>query len=134
MNPDKFVSRGLHPIESHPVRVVDFERRFWGKYGMAEVREKPGAEFHAVIHLMSEEDMVVLDQIERGYIRKDVVCYKYDGTRLVGSAYQFDLSKLMYNGYTPPSARYRKLMYEGMAYYGCDPIAVEEMRRTPTLG
>ncbi|KAL1521693.1 hypothetical protein AB1Y20_021348 [Prymnesium parvum] len=134
MNPDKFALRGIKPLESYPVRCVDFERRFWGKYGMAEVREKPGAQFHAVVHLMSERDMKVLDQIERGYIRKDVVCYKYDGTRIVGSAYQFDLSRIIYNGYTPPSERYVNLMVDGMVHYGCDPEAIAEMRATPTQG
>mmetsp|Transcript_52144 Transcript_52144/g.91639 ORF Transcript_52144/g.91639 Transcript_52144/m.91639 type:complete len:154 (-) Transcript_52144:14-475(-) len=134
MNPDKFVQRGLRPLESFPVRCVDFERRFWGRFGMAEIREKEGAEFHAVMHRMSPDDMVKLDAMERGYIRKDITCYKYDGTKIIATGYQFDLDKIMYNGHVPPSERYWKLMLEGMIHYGCDPAAIEDMRRTPTQG
>jgi hypothetical protein len=113
---------------------MDFERRFWGKYGMAEVREKPGASFHAVLHRMTSDDMKALDRMERGYIRKDVACYKYTGERVVASAYQFDLSRIMFNGHVPPSERYWRLMVEGMEHYGCDPAAIAEMRATPTQG
>ena len=132
MNPEKFVARKITPLESFPVICMDFERRFWGKYGMAEVREKPGATFHAVLHRMSAQDMAVLDEMERGYIRCDVPCKGYDGRTYTGSAYQFDLSTIMLNAHTPPSERYKKLMVEGMEHYGCDPGAIAEMRATRT--
>eukprot|EP00164_Ancoracysta_twista_P000114 GFYU01000165.1.p1 GENE.GFYU01000165.1~~GFYU01000165.1.p1 ORF type:complete len:154 (-),score=37.91 GFYU01000165.1:109-570(-) len=132
MNPDKFKVRNLTPLESHPVRCVEFERRFWGRYGMAEVREKEGAEFHAVVHRMTKEEMAILDNMERGYIRKDIVCYKYNGERIVASAYQFDLSRIQFNGHTPPSKRYKKLMVDGMRHYKCDPKALAEMEAIPT--
>jgi len=88
MHPKKWTRRNTTPLEAHPVRCLNFERRFWGKFGMAEVREKEGADFHAVLFRVSLADMKVLDEIERGYIRKDVVCERYDGTRVTGSAYQ----------------------------------------------
>mmetsp|Transcript_32959 Transcript_32959/g.77688 ORF Transcript_32959/g.77688 Transcript_32959/m.77688 type:complete len:153 (+) Transcript_32959:159-617(+) len=134
MNPQKFIDRGMKPLESRPVLCVDFVRRFWGKFGMAEIREQKGAEFHAVVHRMSLEDMAKLDKMERGYIRKDIVCFTYDGTRIVASGYQFDLATIMFNGHTPPSERYLNLMVSGMEYYGCDPAAIQEMRATPTQG
>lgn len=62
MNPQKFIDRGMKPLESRPgelpqlmhgrlpeltggvvpppVLCVDFVRRFWGKFGMAEIRFK----------------------------------------------------------------------------------------------
>eukprot|EP00976_Prorocentrum_cordatum_P065663 1178002-Prorocentrum_minimum.AAC.3 len=134
MNPQKLVDRGLRPLESFPCRCVGFERRFWGKYGMAEIREKEGAEFHAVLHLMTETDLRRLDELERGYERVDVVCYKYDGTKIIGSGYQFNIGTLMYNGYTPPSERYLNLCVEGMEHFGVNPAAIAEMRATPTQG
>uniref|UniRef100_A0A7S2AQY1 Gamma-glutamylcyclotransferase n=1 Tax=Octactis speculum TaxID=3111310 RepID=A0A7S2AQY1_9STRA len=132
MNPAKFKVRNLTPIESWPVRCVGFERRFWGKYGMAEIRERDGAEFHAVLHRVSAVDMAVLDEMERGYIRKDIECFRYDGTRIVATGYQFDLSKIMVNEARPPSERYKKLMLDGMRHYGCDPGAIDQMEAVIT--
>ena len=138
MNPDKMRGRKIFPAESCPVRCVDFERRFWGKYGMAEVNEKPGAEFHAVLHRITPHEMATLDSMERGYIRKDVTCYTYgtgtdgDGRCIVATGYQFDAAKLMLNAATPPSERYKKLMVDGMRHYGCSPEAIAEMEATPT--
>ncbi|KAJ1476593.1 hypothetical protein T484DRAFT_1824388 [Baffinella frigidus] len=85
MNADTIAKRNIRPLESSPVRCVDFERRFWGKFGMAEIKERQGAEFHAVLHSVTSEDMAELDRMERGYIRKDITCYKYDGTRVVAT-------------------------------------------------
>lgn len=131
MNPVSMAMRLLKPLESLPCRCVDFERRFWGRMGMAEISEKPGAEFHAVLHRMTVEDMATLDRMERGYIRKDIVCYKYDGMRIIGSGYQFDPAKLTLNAPHPPSERYVQLMAEGMEHFGCDPAAIAELRATP---
>ena len=39
IDPETLEQRGLRPAESHPCVVQDFERRFWGRYGMAEVKE-----------------------------------------------------------------------------------------------
>ena len=134
MNPDSIVQRGLAPLESCPCKCVDFERRFWGKYGMAEVREKAGHEFHAVLHRITARDLQILDATERGYYRVDVVCYRYDGSRVVATAYQFDEARLMLNAHTPPSERYLNLLITGMEHFGCDARAIEDMRRTPHQG
>lgn len=69
MNADTIAKRNIRPLESSPVRCVDFERRFWGKFGMAEIKERQGAEFHAVLHSVTSEDMAELDRMERGYVR-----------------------------------------------------------------
>ena len=134
MNPDAIRKRGIKPLESCPCKCVDFERRFWGAYGMAEVHEKPGASFHAVLHRMTAPDMKILDASERGYDRVDVVCYKYDGARVVGSGYTFDKSRMIKNGHTPPSERYLNLLIGGMEHFECEPAAVAAMRRTPHQG
>ena len=80
---------------------------------------------------MSDEDMKALDKMERGYIRKEIDCYLYDGTHIVGTGYQFDRSKLSVNAARPPSERYVDVMVEGMTHFGCDPSAIDEIRNTP---
>mmetsp|Transcript_18196 Transcript_18196/g.39795 ORF Transcript_18196/g.39795 Transcript_18196/m.39795 type:complete len:158 (+) Transcript_18196:471-944(+) len=132
MHPQKWVDRGLRPLESHPCRCVGYERRFWGKYGMAEIRRKEGAEFHGVLHLITESDMRRLDELERGCVRVEVVCHKYDGTKIIGFAYQFNLGSVLYDGHTLPSERYLALCVAGMEYHNVDPAAIAEMRATPT--
>jgi hypothetical protein len=99
--------------------------------GMAEIFEMPDGEFHAVLHKMSEEDMQALDKMERGYIRKNMDCYLYDGTHVVATGYQFDRSKLTVDAARPPSERYVDLMVQGMVFHGCDLAAIEEMKNTP---
>jgi len=131
MNPVSMRLRGLRPLQSWPVRCVGVTRRFWGKYGMAEIFFDPGAEFHGVLHQMTAEDMAALDRMERGYIRREVDCRRYDGSRVVGTAYQFDREKLMVNEARPPSQRYLDLMVEGMLHFGCDAEAIAKVRATP---
>ena len=65
MNPDAIRKRGIKPLESCPCKCVDFERRFWGAYGMAEVHEKPGAEFHAVPPLLDQSRLKSMQRVER---------------------------------------------------------------------
>jgi hypothetical protein len=131
MNPTSMKLRGLSPLQSWPVRCVGVARRFWGKFGMAEIFFDEGADFHGVLHKMSDADMSALDRMERGYFRRDVDCYLYDGTHMVGTAYQFDRSKLMVDAARPPSQRYVDLMVEGMAHFGCDSDAIARLKATP---
>mmetsp|Transcript_36938 Transcript_36938/g.68689 ORF Transcript_36938/g.68689 Transcript_36938/m.68689 type:complete len:298 (+) Transcript_36938:103-996(+) len=131
MNPHSMKLRDLAPLQSWPCRCVGFIRQFWGKMGMAEICEQEGGEFHAVLHEMSDVDMKALDKMERGYIRKSLDCYLYDGTHIVGTGYQFDREKLQVNAARPPSERYVDVMVEGMQFHGCENSAIEELRNTP---
>ena len=131
MNPHSMAARNLVPYNSWPCRCTGFIRQFWGKYGMAEISEQEGGEFHAVLHEMSDTDMQALDKMERGYIRKDIDCLLYDGTHIVGTGYQFDRSTLTVNAARPPSERYVDVMVQGMEYHDCEQFAIEELRQTP---
>lgn len=132
MNPHSMAARGLTPLNSWPCRCTGFIRQFWGKMGMAEIFEQEGGEFHAVLHEMSDEDMTALDEMERGYIRKTLECFLYDGTtRIVATGYQFDRTKLQVNAAQTPSERYVDVMVQGMEFHGCKKEAIEELKNTP---
>lgn len=131
MNPHSMKARDLCPLQSWPCRCTGFIRQFWGKMGMAEISEQKGGEFHAVLHEMSDEDMKALDRMEKGYIRKSLDCYLYDGTHIVATGYQFDREKLQVNAARPPSERYVDVMVQGMEFHGCEQSAIDEVRNTP---
>ena len=62
MDPTIIAERNIRPTESCPCIAVEFERRFWGKFGMAEVKEKKGHRFHAVLHRVTQAEMERLEQ------------------------------------------------------------------------
>ena len=131
MNPTSLNLRNLNPIESYPVKCINFQRRFWGRMGMAEIFEEDGAEFHAVLHKLSDDDMQALDNMEKGYIRKCIDCYTYDGKHYQATGYQFDRTKLSVDAARPPSERYVDIMCLGMKHYGCSEESILELRSTP---
>lgn len=133
MNKVSLALRELNPIESWPCRCIGFNRRFWGRNGMAEIFEEEGAEFHGVLHRMTDDDLKKLDSIEHGYLRKNITCVLYDGTTIIATGYQFDRSKISVDEPRPPSERYVDIMALGMEQHGCHPAAIEELRATPNI-
>ena len=65
--------------------------------------ESPGSEVHGVAFCMSKESVEELDNTERGYDKKMVTLYGYDGRELDGFVY---MNKKPPGEDLEPSARY----------------------------
>jgi hypothetical protein len=136
MNPTSLANRGLAPLQSVPVEVLDFELIFRGHaetavIGMAFASPRPRSTFHAVLHLMSAEDMAALDRMEPGYARVNATCRRYDGEEISATIYTAD--DLDERPSRPPEQRYIDLLIEGCQHYGVDPSAVEQLQHLDAL-
>ena len=80
MNKISITNRNVHPIESKPAEILDFDLEFFGESGMAVAIMKKGKSFHGVLHRLSLGDMKILDGIEISYERIPSKARLYDGT------------------------------------------------------
>lgn len=88
INPVSLKLRNLNPVRSYPARVDGWKIVFLGMGGMASLAREDGAHMHGVLHLLTDAEMKVLDEIESVYCRAEVPCTLYDQhTTVSGSAY-----------------------------------------------
>jgi len=79
MNNISLSGRSLNPIESKPAIIIDYKLIFMGRGGMAAAVHDEGSSFHGVLHLMSSDNMIILDKIESGYNRETAKAKLYNG-------------------------------------------------------
>lgn len=123
MNPISLKARQLHPVESYPAEILDYELLFLGKMAMAFAMPTPGKSFHGVLHKMTEADMKVLDGIEITYERIAAVAKLYDGSTVSCTVYS---SGVLFNNGTGghhsenalPGERYIDIMTQGCKHFG----------------
>lgn len=117
MNPNSLKSRDLHPLESYPGEILDYELIFYGGGGMAVAIEKEGASFHGVLHKMTLDDIAKLDGIEVGYQKRPAKVKKYDGEIIDAFVYSNGSPSQADNG-SPPAQRYLEILLQGCKHYG----------------
>lgn len=143
LNPVSTRLRNIHPLSSHPAKLLGHKIHFFGTMGMSECikveqqqTEQPvddddakvrcskfECSMHGVLHTISSEDMDTLDNIELGYDKMYVSVQLYDGTT-INEAFVYcrhgndikrgpDFDHL-------PSERYLQILVEGAEHHGVD--------------
>ena len=113
MNPVSLKGRNLHPIESNPAELLDYELGFFGAMGMAFAKPGKGKPFHGVLHKMTQKEMLILDKIEFVYTRTKAKAKLYDGTEIDCTVYANPKptdGRTSYDVNKPPTERYIDIM------------------------
>jgi hypothetical protein len=137
MNPTSLQGRKLAPLSSRPAELLGFKLCFVFPKGMgsaARVDDDPGRRgFHGVLHLMSAEQMKVLDKIELSYDRVIATARLYDGTTQECTVYcAVDEDGASKNEQlSKPSERYLEILTEGCRHFGVDPAYTAALAATP---
>ena len=78
MHPKSCEGRDFVPIRSRPAKLIGFKLGFFTKMGMAEaIPSSPDSYMHGVLHQVTPQQMLQLDQIEMGYLRQTGTAIPY---------------------------------------------------------
>ena len=114
INPVSLYLRDITPLISYPARCSNHKMLFRGIAGMADTEACPGAEFHGVVHLLSDEQMASLDALEMGYDRIIVNSIDYQGQSHLVHVYKM---KTVHVATNLPSERYLDIIVKGCEFY-----------------
>jgi len=128
MNKIAINMRGIHPTQSRPACLKDYQLYFAMKNGYAAAREAQGLEMHGVVHSISEKELAMLDVIEFLYVKELVEVVPYDGEKKLPAikAYVYIFDPKMVEKYPEkfaenlPTERYIEILRQGAMYYGVD--------------
>ncbi|CAF1091008.1 unnamed protein product [Rotaria sordida] len=125
INPISLYLRDLTPIISYPVICKDYKIVFRSPNGMADIEACLDAEFHGVVHLLTNEQMKHLDEIEFTYHRIKIKCIDYQGQYHTAYAYQMNIK-----GQLPsiPYERYLDIIVKGCEYYGVQSVYINRLK------
>jgi hypothetical protein len=124
-NPISMHLRDLCPIISYPVVCPNHQIIFRGTGGMADIEPCPGAEFHGVVHLLSDGQMASLDKMESMYRRIVVDVLDYQDQSHLVYAYKMDLVNQPIG---LPSERYLDIIVKGCEYYNVRPEYINRLK------
>ena len=105
MNKVSINSRKIYPSESMPAEIIDFELTFFSKSGVACADAKPGDSFHGVVHKCTQEEMKILDGIEKSYDRIPSKAKLYDGKIIDCTVYSDPIGEIDHSNDIPPTER-----------------------------
>jgi len=114
INPISLYLRDLIPLLSYPATCLDHKVVFRSSNGMANIEVCSGAEFDGVVHLLSNEKMMRLDELEVFYHRIKINCIDYQGQSHIVYAYQLNTND---QPITIPHERYLDIIIKGCEYY-----------------
>ena len=125
MNPISLFLRDIVPLMSFPAKCPDYKVTFREPSGMADTEACPNAEFHGVVHLLSNERMRHLDEIELTYHRIAVSCIDYQEQSHTVYAYKMNIDNL-----SPglPSERYLDVIVKGCEYYKVQSEYIDQLK------
>jgi hypothetical protein len=125
INPISLYLRDLIPIMSYPATCRDYKIVFRGAAGMADIESCPGTEFEGVVHLLSNEQMTRLDELEMFYHRINVMSINYQGQSQIASAYQMKTND---QPVSLPTERYLDIITKGCEYYKVRPEYINRLK------
>jgi hypothetical protein len=125
MNPISLYLRDLIPIMSYPATCLDHNVVFAGPGGMANIETCSGAEFDGVVHLLSNEQMTRLDEVELTYHRIKINSIDYQNRSHTVYAYQMNVTSQINS---LPHERYLDIIIKGCEYYKVRPEYINRLR------
>ncbi|CAF1210938.1 unnamed protein product [Rotaria sordida] len=129
-NPISLYLRDLYPIVSYPVVCPNYRVIFRSPSGMADIESDPGAEFHGVVHLLSNDEMARLDKMEGMYRRIPVNVIDYQGQSHLVYAYTMIIPNKTVG---LPSERYLDIIVKGCEYYNVQPEYINRLKQEQAL-
>jgi Gamma-glutamyl cyclotransferase, AIG2-like len=133
MLPLSYQQRDFHPLDSHPAELHDFRLGFFSASGFAEAILSPGDSMHGVLHKVTPEQMIQLDKVEVGYIRKLGQARPYGpgaealGKNTVEATVYCRPKKETIN--KPPMQRYLEILIAGAKHFGVDPKYIQYLQQ-----
>lgn len=140
--------RELKPISSQPAILDGYRLLFRGSGGMASAEEVNTVELiddlddnsskfethiHGVLHLLTHEQLKLLDTFEGGYIRKPCKVTLYDNcTRVNAYVYSMDRKKWKLP-HQLPTERYLDIITKGCTFHGVNKEWVEYIKSLKTI-
>lgn len=125
INPISLYLRDLIPLMSYPATCLDHRVVFRGAVGMADIEERSGSTFDGVVHLLTDEQMHRLDEIEAFYHRVPINCRNYQNQLQKAYAYQMNLNNQPIG---IPQERYLDIIIKGCEYYKVRPEYIQDLR------
>ena len=125
INPISLYLRDIIPVLSYPATCMDHNVVYRGQMGMANLEACPSGTFDGVVHLLTKEQMVRLDEIEAFYNRVPVTCRNYQNQSQVAYAYQ---AKHNNQPIGFPHERYLDIIIKGCEYYQVRPEYIARVR------
>jgi hypothetical protein len=125
INPISLYLRNLTSIISYPATCVDYKIAFRGHAGIADIEPCHGETFDGVVHLVSNEQMIRLDEIECFYHRIKITCIDYQGQSHIAYAYQIKINN---QPISLPRERYLDIIIKGCEYYKVRPEYINRLR------
>jgi hypothetical protein len=125
INPISLYLRDIIPLLSYPAKCPNYKIMFRGPAGMADIEACPEAEFHGVVHLLSDEHMVHLDAMERAYKRIVVNSINYQGQSHLINIYEMNINNLSSN---LPNERYLDIIVKGCEYFKVQPEYINRLK------
>jgi hypothetical protein len=124
-NPISLHLRHLTPIVSYPVICHNHRIVFRDNNGMADIEFCAETECHGVIHLLSDEQMARLDQVEGFYHRILVNVVDYQHQSHVAYAYKMNETNELAN---LPTERYLDIIVKGCEYHNVRPEYIHRLK------
>jgi hypothetical protein len=125
MNPISLYLRDVIPLTSYPAKCPYYKMIFAGLNGMADIEACPEAEFHGVVHLLSDEQMARIDAVELTYQRIVVNSINYQGQSHLVNIYKMKINNHLRN---LPSERYLDIIIKGCEYYKVQPEYINRLK------
>jgi hypothetical protein len=125
-NPISLYLRGLIPLMSYPATCLDHKVVFRGPSGMADIEACSGEKFDRVVHLLTNEQMTRLDEIELSYHRIKINCIDYQNQSHIVYAYQ--MNNNLNQPISLPHERYLDIIIKGCEYYKVRPEYINQLR------
>jgi hypothetical protein len=130
VNPVSLYLRDITPLISYPARCSNHKMLFRGMGGMADTEACPDAEFHGVVHLLSDEQMARLDALELTYHRIVVNSINYQGQSHLVYVYKMNTVNLATN---LPSERYLDVIVKGCEFYKVQSEYINRLKDEQTV-
>ncbi|CAF2905753.1 unnamed protein product [Rotaria sp. Silwood2] len=125
INPISLFLRDLVPLISYPAKCPNHKIGFRAPRGMADIETCAEAEFHGVVHLLSDEQMSRLDLLESTYHRIVVNSINYQEQPHLVYVYKMNIDN---QSSILPSERYLDIIIKGCEYYKVQPEYINRLK------
>jgi hypothetical protein len=135
MLPQSYELRNFYPKESTAAELLDYRFGFFGPEGFAEAIPSVGDSLHGVLHRCTKQQMLELDKVEVGYIRRAGKARPYgkyfngEKDRLVDvTVYGRPDGSNKDEENRPPQERYLEILIAGAEHFGIDPDYIKRLK------
>ena len=131
MNPISLSHRKIQPLASRPAVILGFRLRFFSPMGFAEAVRDAGSQFHGVVHDLTEDQMVLLDEVEGHLYHREMAKAQFYDTDETFDVTVYCLRSSLERTEAIPQERYLEIMTEGAKHFGVNQLYVKWLQNLP---